>query len=267
MAAETPEDKAFSRKRALWALVFFLMAAIWVPIIWTQLVRREARYRMGQFQKGKMEIHVKSSRPLEIAAVVLSNRHGTPISSEDARGVPSVKDRGYIVPLDLTYEVDEKSGAPKDPRGVVEALVAQYNEKGQADQFVAREGEGFLHILPVREKNAAGEAVEARPVLDARITTPVEEYDGQSAIGVFRNALQEQSLDEWIEIEGPDPVLGLAWKDMPWRQKPEGWTAREVLVMILGAAPGRYSWTAAFEAPPDRPVYRIRVFEMPPPIQ
>ncbi|MFP4381695.1 MAG: hypothetical protein ACLFUS_14435 [Candidatus Sumerlaeia bacterium] len=253
---ETPEDRTYSNKRAKWAFVLFLIGLAWLIIVWVQLVQRQKRYEMGQFEKGKMELRIKAREPMLLAALTLTNRHGIPLRYE----APRHSDTTTSATVAMKYDVEVSTSQPKDYDEMLGRLIDIHNRKSGMPEFqslAARAGSGY-HLVPQTEWNAEGEAVPARPILG----TPMDRLQSfdpdMDALEAVHRILDETWTGEKIDILPGGKTFPLSELKMDNIR-----TARDALVQILEQIEGDFSFNCLWHNNRGQAKWDIQIFAVP----
>ncbi len=204
------------------------------------------------------EIIVDDPRPVAKAAEILSAKYGYVVTYED----PEYQYEGDV--REVTQEV-AKSASPKNRvlvpaggaltirnlkglahidaaargRAMVAAVIeAQGAEPSQGGTFRIAESRGMIHIIPQKVRDANGEWVSARPVLDTIITIPQRTRSGLEMLREICEALSKKT--------GETVVLGAislnAFSRIQVTNGADNVPAREVLSILLGASAAKMSW-------------------------
>ncbi len=223
----------------------------------------------GRAQQGMAEIAVEGPRPLALALETLAARHGLPISYEDpvyvfpgdladvtlevrrdldrfaAGTAPRV-----LVPasgrVEVRYAMGE-GGILEHPAAVVQALLDDHAARGNPGRFRLIQETGRFFVVPAEVRDAHGEWVAARSVLETQVTLPAQPRSGPELLAALVAAVGRAA--------GARVILGVAPVEPLLRARPAfgaaGEPARQVLVRALATgeatARRRLAWQLFYD--------------------
>jgi hypothetical protein len=136
------------------------------------------------------------------------------------------------------------SGSPNEERAL-QKIVADYNASGNPGQFMLKvEGPDRFAIVGIAIKDSSGNQKTVTPVLDTRISLPVQEGDVVDAMKRISKTLSEKSP---YKVEPGNAPTNLA---IQTRMKVGGdnLTVRELLAQVAAATRLRTIWLLLWDA-------------------
>ena len=160
----------------------------------------------------------------------------------DAKGVTGLA--GGLFTATFNAGSDMSSGSPDEERAL-QKVVADYNASGNPGQFMLKvEGPGRFAIVGIAIKDSSGNQIAVPPVLDTRISFPLQERSVVDAMKLISKALSEKSP---YKVEFGNAPNNLA---IQTRMKVGGdnLTARELFAQISAATRLRTIWLLLWDA-------------------
>ena len=162
---------------------------------------------------SNVSVHANYPRPLRQAIETIREEYGWTVDYEDppyepydlvddtdpgwrkthptAKGATRVA--GGLFTATFNAESDMSSGSPDEERAL-QKVVADYNASGNPGQFMLKvEGPDRLAVVGIAIKDSSGNEKAVAPILDTRISLPLQEHDVPEAIKLISQAVSEKS--------------------------------------------------------------------------
>jgi hypothetical protein len=143
--------------------------------------------------------------------------------------------------LRTEYRLDA-NGMPKDVLELVNGLL-QADASRIGSRFTLFEDAGFIHVVPVRTRNKAGEWVSQSSVLDARITIAQKE---RSVGELFNEICYAVSKASGVSVASGLVPMGVFYNSQT-EQGAKDEIARDVVTRMLNALPQKFSWAINYD--------------------
>lgn len=239
--------------------------------------------------RAESQLSISDPRPVAKAMEVLSDRHALVITYEDppyafeddVKDVTAAVARGTVQPghrtlvprggaMELTYSLSSTAGKLEQADALIRKVLDTHLAAGGRTQFeVMHQGDEF-HVVPVMVKDSAGAWIQIRPILDTRITVPLQSRSGAEMVDSICNALAAATQIRVAVGISPMSALGSGHVTEGGTNEP----ARDILSRSLqqlskeagerlGAGEERpYVWQLLFD--PGAKTYFLNLTLMPP---
>lgn len=215
-----------------------------------------------------IRIDVDDPRPLLAAVQALEARFGWIVTYEDPRSasredVEDVTLSTRRTPIDKTtprtlvprggpftfrYVMSVHPSSMRDEQVVLETLLEQYRMTGYPGEFALTWTGNVAHVVPIGSKNAAGQRVRARSLLDLNISIPSGERRAMDMLEAITEAVTQPG--------GPEVTVGIVPINLLMQVRVQDGarneSARGVLLRLLKATKRNLSWELLCDSEPRR---------------
>jgi len=226
-------------------------------------------------EMGNGRFTITDSRPIEVAAQLLTRKLGVPIAFEEAawisssdviraanypgnQGVTSrTNPKGPLVPKGGTVDVVVPPGPPSDRAAsasrTIEAVLISHRNHGNPGEFkLVRFGQDEYSIVADRAGDATGNMVKQTSPLDAKISFPEADRSLHETIETICEAVRTSSHLPLVNLS----PLNQYFDQTRLRIGATNETARDVLAKALRRPGGsKRTWTLRFD--PENKTYLI----------
>jgi hypothetical protein len=213
---------------------------------------------------GTVSVRANSSRPLEQAIEAIRQEYGWTVDYEEppyesydlvdntdpgwrgahptAKGVTRIA--GGLFTATFYAGSDMSSGSPDEERAL-EKVVADYNASGNPGRFMLKaEGADRLSIVGIGIRDSSGNERTVTPILDTRISLPLQEHDVVEAMKLISQAVSEKSP---YKVEPGNAPTNLSIQTR-MRVGGDNLTARELFAQVAAATRLRTIWLLLWDA-------------------
>jgi hypothetical protein len=151
-------------------------------------------------------------------------------------------------------EVADISPFSAEEERILSALLSQYNSSGNPGKFsLRRSGDGTYSVIGVAVRDAHGAVVSLPPLLESRISLPMQQRTVEASVRLILAGLSTVSGKKVIAVSLPTNILQNVTSTIGGENVP----ARDLLIEALRATGRPLIWELGYD--PDPQIYLMRI--------